>query len=84
MIQTSNNSYIDMEQNLQKGLFPVAPNPGFVEILQHRLRSEKNVIIEPGNFPNKKVMIGLGLILGVGILIVLKSTINRVKQKSID
>jgi len=78
MIQTRDPSVIDVEQNLQKGLFPVAPDPGFVETLQHRLRSEKYVIIGQGKFPMKTVLLGLGFILGVGILLVLQRTSKRV------
>lgn len=74
MIQESDLLFLDIEENLKSGLSPITPDPGFIQRLQQRLKTEKKVVLEPASFPIMPVMVGLGLILGLGILFILKGT----------
>jgi hypothetical protein len=74
MIQESDLLFLDIEENLKSGLSPITPDPGFIQRLQQRLKTEKKVVLEPASFPIMPVMVGLGLILGLGILYILKGT----------
>jgi hypothetical protein len=77
MIQESDTLFLDIEENLKSGLSPIAPDPGFIQRLQQRLKTEKKVVLEPASFPIVPVMVGLGIILGLGILLILKGTDKR-------
>jgi hypothetical protein len=74
MIQESDILFLDLEKNLKSGLSPITPDPGFIQRLQQRLRTEKKVVLEPASFPIMPVIVGLGLILGLGILLIYKGT----------
>jgi hypothetical protein len=77
MIQESDFLFLEIEENLKSGLSPIAPDPGFIQRLQQRLKTEKKVILEPASFPIMPVMVGLGFILGLGILLVVRGKDKR-------
>jgi hypothetical protein len=77
MIQESDIIFLDIEENLKSGLSPIAPDPGFIQRLKQKLKTEKKVVLEPASYPIIPVMVVLGFILGLGIMFILKGTEKR-------
>jgi len=60
----NNEDLIGLEQQLQFSLHPVAPDPRFVSVLQHRLTETPAVTLERATQMRAFLVIGLGLFSG--------------------
>ena len=69
--------YTDFELNLRKSMVPVRPDPGFVDSLNQRLRTQKQVFIEQSRGTISPALTVAGIILGIGLVFLIMGRFRR-------
>jgi hypothetical protein len=68
---------LDFELNLKRKMIPVQPDPDFVEKLNQRLRTQKQVILEQKGDSIAPVLVTAGLLLGIGLVFLITGRYRR-------